>query len=96
MKIAKINYASFGEGPRQNTTIWVSGCSIHCPGCFNPHLWNFSYGVGFTVEELIDLIRQGIQCGDTGIAVVGGEPFDQVEELHELLLHVKQLSLIHI
>ena len=95
MKIAKINYASFGEGPRQNTTIWVSGCSIRCPGCFNPHLWEFTYGVDFIVEELVDLLKQGIPCGDTGIAVVGGEPFDQVEELNELLLHVKQYLPLH-
>ena len=95
MKIGRVDYASFGEGPRQNTTIWVSGCSIRCPGCFNPHLWESSYGVDFTVSFLIDLIQKGIPCGDTGIAVVGGEPFDQVEELYELFLQVKQYLPLH-
>ena len=37
-----------GEGVR--VTLFVSGCTNHCKGCFQPQTWDFTYGRPFTAE----------------------------------------------
>ena len=37
-----------GEGVR--VTLFVSGCTNRCPGCFQPQTWAFDYGQPFTAE----------------------------------------------
>ena len=37
-----------GEGVR--VTLFVSGCTNRCPGCFQPQTWDFCYGQPFTGE----------------------------------------------
>ena len=88
MKIAEVKHKSFGEGPRSNTTIWASGCSIRCPFCFNPDLWAAN-GSETSTQELMEIVAEGVRQGDTGLALVGGEPLDQMESVLELLTQVK-------
>lgn len=63
-----------GEGVR--CTLWVSGCSHKCKGCFNQKAWSYSYGSSFTDEYklgvLLDLGRPFVR----GLSVLGGEPLD--------------------
>ena len=55
-----MNYAAIrnhdianGEGVR--TSLFVSGCTNHCPGCFNPEAQDFEYGKLFTSDTLFEL-----------------------------------------
>jgi anaerobic ribonucleoside-triphosphate reductase activating protein len=91
MKIARFKHQSYAEGPRANTTFWLSGCSIHCKGCFNPELWDGSLGQEISLLRLLQIVQQGRQTGDRGIAFVGGEPFDQARSLGLLCLAVRLL-----
>lgn len=77
MKIAKVRFNSHAEGPRANTTFWTSGCSLRCRGCFNPELWEQNVGRRVSLREILTLVSIGALQGDTGVAFVGGEPFDQ-------------------
>lgn len=58
-------------------SIFVSGCTHHCKGCFNPETWNFKNGREFTEETLQylkDLVsREYITC----FSILGGEPFEK-------------------
>ena len=72
-EIKKCDIAN-GEGVR--VTLFVSGCTHHCEGCFQPETWNFSYGKPFdetTVQELMDSLAPGYV---DGLTLLGGEPFE--------------------
>ena len=73
-EIKKIDIAN-GEGVR--VSLFVSGCRIHCPGCFNTCTWNFAYGKPFTQEtekEIMDALSQDFI---SGLTILGGEPFEE-------------------
>ena len=78
-----------GEGVR--VTLFVSGCTNHCKGCFQPETWDFCYGNPYTREteqELINALRdENIQ----GLTLLGGEPFEpeNQRELVKLLRRVR-------
>ncbi|MDO4505905.1 MAG: anaerobic ribonucleoside-triphosphate reductase activating protein [Spirochaetales bacterium] len=72
-EIKKIDIAN-GEGVR--VTLFVSGCRIHCPGCFNSCTWNFDYGKPFTEETEKEVIEALSNDFISGLTVLGGEPFE--------------------
>lgn len=96
MYIATIRQGHCSEGPWKNTTLWVAGCSIRCKGCFNPELWERKSGRRVYLRKLIKAVRQGRTSGDKGVAVVGGEPFDQPLALGLFLLAVRALFPHHL
>lgn len=63
-----------GEGVR--VSLFVSGCRIHCEGCFNKESQNFSYGTPFTKETEEDIMRALAKEYISGLTVLGGEPFE--------------------
>ena len=67
----------------------MQGCTLGCPGCFNPQT-HASRG-GESVE-VIDLVQRIRALGKTidGITVSGGEPLQQIDATCELLLGVRR------
>ena len=47
MNYATIKYYDIANGPGVRTSVFVSGCRHHCPGCFNAVAWDFHYGQPF-------------------------------------------------
>lgn len=88
MKIKHVCYPVRVLGPGERVGIWVTGCSFGCPGCMTPELQNPSAGSEMSPAHIVQVIRQMAGRVD-GITISGGEPFDQVQGLHELveLLH---------
>lgn len=72
-EIKKCDIAN-GEGVR--VSLFVSGCSHHCKGCFNPETWNFAYGEPFTEETGEVLLRYLEPEYISGLTLLGGEPFE--------------------
>lgn len=76
MNYGMIKKADIADGPGVRVTLFVSGCTHHCPECFQPETWNFDFGKPFTAEtenELMEALSQGyIQ----GLTLLGGEPFE--------------------
>lgn len=70
------------EGPGRRAAIWVQGCPIHCPGCFNRQTWNSKGGYGRTVGSLFREIAAQPEL--EGVTFTGGEPFAQAAALAEL------------
>lgn len=69
-------------GPGKRAVIFLRGCSIHCNGCINKHLWPFSGGILVTAQEILDFcVKENV----VGITIHGGEPLDQADELIELV-----------
>ena len=96
MKVARWKYHSLAEGHRPNTTFWLSGCRIHCKGCFNPELWDGMLGKELSIIRLLAILKEGRYEGDRGAAFVGGEPMDQAEALGRLCLAARLLYPGHI
>lgn len=76
MNYAEIKYCDVANGPGVRTSLFVSGCSHHCPGCFNEIAWDFNYGKPFT-QDTIDSIIESLKPGYIqGLTLLGGEPFE--------------------
>ena len=76
-----MNYASIrtcdianGEGVR--VSLFVSGCTHRCKGCFNKDQWSFSYGEPFTEETEIKLFEAVGKDYIAGLSILGGEPME--------------------
>lgn len=81
------------EGPGQRFAIWLQGCNRHCEGCFVPQTWSKEPNLLYTQEQIINMINA--EKDIEGITILGGEPFEQSEELCSLLMHLdKKLSVI--
>ena len=76
MNYGNIKYCDIADGEGVRTTLFVSGCTHHCKGCFQPETWDFSYGEEFTgvVEDMI-LESLAPEYVD-GLTVLGGEPME--------------------
>ena len=76
------------EGPETRYCIWVQGCSRHCKGCQAVHTWLHSGGVLYNVKDIIADIKK--QKNIEGVTFLGGEPFEQAEELGIIAKTVKK------
>ena len=55
MNYEKINKFDSANGPGIRTSLFVCGCPIHCPGCFNPELWDKNSGKLFDEDAKTEL-----------------------------------------
>jgi anaerobic ribonucleoside-triphosphate reductase activating protein len=68
------------EGPGRRAALWVQGCSVHCPGCFNPHLWTTRGGEREATDQAAErFVADAVAASSEGLTLLGGEPFDQAE-----------------
>ena len=91
MYYATIKNNDIANGPGVRVSLFVSGCTHKCPGCFNEEAWDFEYGQPFT-QETIDLILDMLKPPYIrGLTLLGGEPFEPQNQpaVVELLRQVK-------
>ena len=91
MNYATIKNCDIANGPGVRISLFVSGCTHKCKGCFNEVAWDFEYGEPFTqetVESILTLLAPGYV---KGLTLLGGEPFEPQNQLPlvELLRQVK-------
>ncbi|MGG7057339.1 anaerobic ribonucleoside-triphosphate reductase activating protein [Clostridium tertium] len=91
MNYAKIRRFDVSNGPGVRTTLFVSGCTNNCEGCFNKDLQDFNYGEIWTEEIENDFIKQVKSPNIVGVNILGGEPMDQIKDkvLYNLLKRIK-------
>lgn len=90
VQMAGFQDRSYVAGPGRRCVLWVSGCRRRCPGCFQPHFFNFNVGNRISVDELADSIL--CLTGIEGITFSGGEPFEQSAALGSLCRRLKEKS----
>lgn len=90
LNLARVRPRSRANGPGWRAAVWVQGCSIRCPGCFNPELQPHR------ARRLVDpvalaeaLVREDIE----GISILGGEPFEQAEACARLAVRARERGL---
>ena len=92
MNYATIKNCDIANGPGVRVSLFVSGCTHRCPGCFNEVAWDFGYGEPFT-QETIDYILNLLKPDYIqGLTLLGGEPFEPQNQsaVVELLRQVKK------
>ena len=92
MNYAEIKNCDIANGPGVRISLFVSGCTHHCKGCFNEVAWDFDYGTPFTqetIDKILDMMRPGYICG---LTLLGGEPFEPQNQgpIVELLRQIKE------
>ncbi len=76
MNYAAIKKTDVANGPGVRVSLFVSGCTHHCPGCFNAETWDFHYGVPYTQETEDEIIAALDHDYVRGFSLLGGEPFE--------------------
>ena len=92
MNYAEIKNCDIANGPGVRVSLFVSGCTHHCPGCFNQVAWDFDYGEAFTqqtIDRILEMLRPGYI---KGLTLLGGEPFEPENQgaIVELLRQIKE------
>lgn len=80
MNYAAIKYSDIANGPGVRTVLFVSGCTHHCPDCFQPETWSFSFGRPYTPEVEEEIIASLKEPWVSGITILGGEPMEPVNQ----------------
>lgn len=92
MNYGAIKKCDIANGVGVRTVLFVSGCTHHCKGCFQPETWNFDYGEMYTKETEDEIIESLKPDYVDGITLLGGEPFEpeNQRELVKLLRRIKK------
>lgn len=84
--VSRVLHATTAEGPGLRTAVWVQGCSIRCSGCINPQLFSFDGGYELAPESVVE---EALLARVEGLTLLGGEPFDQAQQLAALASHAQ-------
>lgn len=76
MNYGSIKKCDIANGLGVRVSLFVSGCTHHCQGCFNPETWDFNYGKKYTAETQKEIIEALNQDYISGLTLIGGEPFE--------------------
>lgn len=92
MNYATIKELDVANGTGVRVSLFVSGCTHHCPECFNSEAWDFNYGSEYTEEteeKIMKLLSRGYI---EGFSLLGGEPFEPCNQrvLVKLLEKIKK------
>jgi len=91
MHYATIKNCDIANGPGVRVSLFVSGCTHRCKGCFNEVAWDFNYGTPFTGETIDDILKMLSPEHIKGLTLLGGEPFEPQNQpaILELLRKVR-------
>ncbi len=92
MYFGNIKYYDIANGEGVRTSLFVSGCTHHCKGCFNPETWDFCYGKPYTQETEDEIIKSLDNDFINGLTLLGGEPLEPANQkaLLPLVKRVKE------
>ena len=94
MNYGNIKYFDIADGPGVRTTLFVSGCTHHCPGCFQPETWDFNFGEEYTQEVEDKIIASLAPDYVDGLTLLGGEPMEKSNQ-RALLPLVKRVKALY-
>ena len=92
MNYAAIKKTDVANGPGVRVSLYVSGCTHHCKGCFNQETWDFKYGKPFDQAALKQILEALEPEYIRGFSLLGGEPFEPAnqEVLVGVLRHIRE------
>ena len=93
MHYGELKKCDIANGIGVRVTLFVSGCTNHCPDCFQPQTWDFHYGKPFTDDTRAEIFAELDKPYINGLTVLGGEPFEPENQraLVPFLRRVRQM-----
>ncbi len=76
MNYAKIKPVDVANGEGVRVSLFVSGCSHRCKGCFNAELWDYHAGQQFKFKVIDEILNLCSKSYIRGLSLLGGEPLD--------------------
>ena len=91
MNYGTIKNCDIANGPGVRVSLFVSGCTHRCKGCFNEVAWDFEYGEPFTQDTIDSILKMLEPPYVQGITLLGGEPFEPQNQgaIVDLLRQIK-------
>lgn len=90
MNYAKIKWFDIANGPGVRASLFVSGCTHKCPGCFNEEAQDFNYGNPWTKEIENKFIEHLKKPEIVGVNILGGEPLQQGQPMLDLIDRIEK------
>ena len=92
MNYGEIKKYDIADGPGVRVSLFVSGCTHCCEGCFNSQTWDFTFGKPFTEETEEEILKAMSPSHISGFTLLGGEPFEPQNQkvIVELLRKIKK------
>lgn len=93
MNYGEIKKYDIADGPGVRVSLFVSGCTHCCEGCFNSQTWDFNFGKPFTEETEEEILKAMSPSHISGFTLLGGEPFEPQNQkvIVELLRKIKKV-----
>lgn len=80
MYVSEMKNWDIANGPGVRVSLFVSGCTHHCRGCFNEMTWDFTYGRPYTEEDTRQILTWMEPEYIAGLTLLGGEPMEYVNQ----------------
>lgn len=92
MHVGEIKTSDIANGVGVRVSVFVSGCTNRCKGCFQPQTWNFDFGELYTKEMEDGIVEELKNPYYKGLTILGGEPFElqNQPEVWQLIERVKK------
>ena len=93
MNYGEIKNCDIANGEGVRVSLFVSGCTNRCKGCFQPQTWDFNYGEPFTAQTAEKLLEMLAPDYINGLTLLGGDPFEPENQrvLLPFLRHMRQV-----
>lgn len=88
LQVHHLEPSSKVNGPGQRAVVWLQGCTLACPGCFNPLTHAPTGGASYAVDAVFQWV-QSLPPDTAGLTISGGEPLQQLRPLIQLLQQVR-------
>jgi len=83
--------SSSANGPGLRAVIWVQGCTLNCPGCFNPETHSLAGGQDVPISDLLPYLIS-LAPSLEGLTLSGGEPLQQFDAVLALLTQLRAVT----
>lgn len=92
MHVGEIKTSDIANGVGVRVSVFVSGCTNCCKGCFQPQTWNFDFGELYTKDMEDSIVEELRKPYYKGLTILGGEPFEiqNQPEVWQLIDRVKR------
>lgn len=94
MNYIGLNTCDSANGPGYRVSLFVSGCRMHCKGCFNKESWDFNAGKPFTDTTIKEIRMAMDEPFIQGLSILGGEPLEP-EHIKPLVNLLEDVYLFH-
>lgn len=88
ISLSRLHFPVTTLGPGQRIGIWMQGCTLLCKGCLSPDTWHHR-DKSISIANVMEQLKQWLPFAD-GITISGGEPFEQADALHALLIELHE------